>query len=128
MADTFDFNVTLLPSPDDIGHPSLSEDYMSALREIRAFARTHGGLIPVQGASPNAPVGMVVEFAKVVGPFLGPALGAALAGWFQGRAGRKLRLKVGSVEVEAHTPEEVEHLLKQAKAFQTSLKGVGDEA
>lgn len=122
MADTIDLYVTFLPSPEDIGQPSLSEDYMRALREIHAFSKAQGGLIPLQGASSNAAVGIVVEFAKVVVPLLGPALGAAVTGWFQGRAGRKLRLKVGEVEVEAHTSEEIEQLLKQAQALQPTQR------
>ncbi|WP_322034624.1 hypothetical protein [Burkholderia sp. BCC1970] len=123
MANTIDLRVTFLPSSDDIEQPSLSEDYMRALREFHSFAKAHGGLIPIQGSSPNAPVGIAVEFAKVIVPLLGPALGAAVAGWFQGRTGRKLRLKVGDVEVEARTPEEVEQLLKQAQALQTDQRG-----
>ncbi|ARK76173.1 hypothetical protein KDX20_33970 [Burkholderia cenocepacia] len=123
MADTIDLSVTFLPSSGDIEQSTLSEDYMRALREFYAFAKAQGGLIPIQGSSPNAPVGMVVEFAKVIVPLLGPALGAAVTGWFQGRTGRKLRLKVGDVEIEARTPEEVEQLLKQARALQTDQRG-----
>lgn len=123
MADTIDLSVTFLPSSGDIEQSTLSEDYMRALREFYAFAKAQGGLIPIQGSSPNAPVGMVVEFAKVIVPLLGPALGAAVTGWFQGRTGRKLRLKVGDVEIEARTPEEVEQLLKQVRALQIDQRG-----
>ncbi|WP_175672217.1 hypothetical protein [Burkholderia ambifaria] len=123
MVDTIDLSITFLPSSGDIEQSTLSEDYMRALREFYAFAKAQGGLIPIQGSSPNAPVGMVVEFAKVIVPLLGPALGAAVTGWFQGRTGRKLRLKVGDVEIEARTPEEVEQLLKQARALQTDQRG-----
>ena len=35
----------------------------------------------------------------------------AFAGWFVARAGRRVRLKIGEVEVEASTVEEVENLL-----------------
>ncbi|KJR90096.1 hypothetical protein VP95_30170 [Burkholderia pseudomallei] len=123
MADMIDLSVAFLPSSGDIEQSTLSEDYTRALREFYAFAKAQGGLIPIQGSSPNAPVGMVVEFAKVIVPLLGPALGAAVTGWFQGRTGRKLRLKVGDVEIEARTPEEVEQLLKQARARQTDQRG-----
>ncbi|CAJ9886296.1 Uncharacterised protein [Burkholderia pseudomallei] len=123
MADMIDLSVVFLPSSGDIEQSTLSEDYTRALREFYAFAKAQGGLIPIQGSSPNAPVGMVVEFAKVIVPLLGPALGAAVTGWFQGRTGRKLRLKVGDVEIEARTPEEVEQLLKQARALQTDQRG-----
>ncbi|WP_236873517.1 hypothetical protein [Burkholderia sp. PAMC 26561] len=54
------------------------------------------------------------NLGKTVGPFLGPALGAAVSGWFQRRAGRKLRLQVGDIEVEASNQAEVEQLLELA--------------
>ena len=48
------------------------------------------------------------EFLIPIAQVVVPALGVVLVGWLQGRAGRKVRLKVGDVEVEARTPEEVE--------------------
>ena len=45
-------------------------------------------------------------------------IGAALGAWLKGRYGRKARLKVGDIEAEAQTVEEVEKLLATAQAFQ----------
>jgi hypothetical protein len=56
----------------------------------------------------------VVTFLQVVGPIFGPALAAALAAWFQGRAGRKVRMRVGDIEIEASTREEFDRLLERA--------------
>jgi len=58
-------------------------------------------------------------------PSLG--LGGVFGVWLQARSGRRVRLKVGEIEVEAQTVEEVERLLacaqeilqrNQAKAIQ----------
>ncbi|MGF6983436.1 hypothetical protein QFZ99_002913 [Paraburkholderia atlantica] len=54
-------------------------------------------------------------------PALG-AIGVALGAWISGRAGRKVRLKVGDIEVEARTIEEVELLLQRAQALQASQR------
>jgi hypothetical protein len=55
----------------------------------------------------------VLPIAQAIAPILGPALGA----WLQGRGGRKLYLKVGDLEVEARTLEEVDQLLERARAL-----------
>jgi len=50
-----------------------------------------------------------------------PAIGAlaALSGaWIAARLGRKVRVKAGEIEVEAHTEEEVQRLLDRAVAIQ----------
>jgi hypothetical protein len=62
--------------------------------------------------------GLMALFVVPVAQIVIPALGVVLVGWLQGRAGRKVRLKVGDIEAEARTPEEVEKLLLCAKQFQ----------
>lgn len=57
------------------------------------------------------------EFGLIVG---GTTLAAtALKAWITGRMGRKVRIKVGDVEVEAATLKEVEAALEKAKALQS---------
>ncbi|MGC2221827.1 MAG: nucleotide-binding protein [Methylocella sp.] len=53
-----------------------------------------------------------------MGPSVIAALATAAGVWFQARHGRKVRLKIGDVEAEARTAEEVESLLQLAKQFQ----------
>ena len=55
---------------------------------------------------------------KELGPAAIGVIGTAVGAWISGRNGRKLRLKVGDIEVEARTPEEVAQLLQQAAALQ----------
>lgn len=54
------------------------------------------------------------EYVIQIGQALGPTLGVVLVAWLQGRAGRKVRLKVGDIEAEARTTEELERLLERA--------------
>ena len=44
-----------------------------------------------------------------------PTLGAAFAAWIGARSGRKVRVKVGDIEVEAGTAAEASALLQQAQ-------------
>jgi hypothetical protein len=57
------------------------------------------------------------EYALPLATAVLGALGAACVAWLQGRAGRKVRLKIGDVEAEARTPKEVDALLKRAAEF-----------
>lgn len=56
------------------------------------------------------------EFLIPLGQIVGPFLGGIIVAWIQGRAGRKLRLKVGDIELEASTPKDLERLLGTALA------------
>jgi hypothetical protein len=47
-----------------------------------------------------------------------PALCGALGAWLASRSGRKVRIKIGDIEAEAHTQEEVEKLLAHAQEIQ----------
>jgi hypothetical protein len=64
--------------------------------------------------SVDAVGGFTGEFVALV-KTLGPPGIAALGGWVAGRSGRKVRLKIGDVEAEAGTREEVEKLLAMAR-------------
>lgn len=60
---------------------------------------------------------------------MGTAPLAVLCGvWIQAKLGRKVRLKIGDIEAEGRSPEEIRELLDRAKAFQESVIGKrGDE-
>lgn len=49
---------------------------------------------------------------------LGPAAFTFLGVWIQSRLGRKARIKMGDVEVEATTSKEAERLLERVRALQ----------
>ena len=54
--------------------------------------------------------GQIAVLASAFGPVLAGILGA----WLQSKAGRKVRLKDGDIEIEARTVEEVGKLLDMA--------------
>jgi hypothetical protein len=66
--------------------------------------------------------GQIAVLIQAVSPVLTGILGA----WLQSKAGRKVRLKVGDIEVEAKTVEEVEQLLQRAQALQASQESHED--
>ena len=53
----------------------------------------------------------IIKLSAAVGPAIGTALGA----WLHARYGRKVRIKVGDIEAEAQTPEELEKLLDKVQ-------------
>jgi hypothetical protein len=59
-----------------------------------------------------------VSLAQTIGPALLGAIGVALGAWLKGRYGRKARVKIGDVEAEAQTIEEVGALIAKIQEFQ----------
>src|SRR5438045_1224908 len=115
--------LTLNPAETD--PPLRSPEYQDSLLQIRD-ALFENGMPPStvielqesEAASQTVLTGSFsIELVKVVGPMLV----GIVATWLAGRYGRKVRLKVGDIEAEARTVEEVETLLAQAKKMQ-SLK------
>lgn len=68
----------------------------------------------VSGAPSADALYSVLKIFSVVGPAMGTCLGA----WLHARYGRRVRVKVGDLEAEAQTPEEVEKLLSKAQEIQ----------
>jgi hypothetical protein len=76
---------------------------------IPGMKRLNGGFLGVEVLGD-----FVVKAVAIVGPPVGTVLGA----WLHARYGRKVRLKIGDIEAEAQTAEEVERLLARAQEFQ----------
>jgi hypothetical protein len=62
----------------------------------------------------------VVVVAQVLGLIVGPAITPAVTTWLQGRAGQKVHMKVGDIEIEAGTQEDFDRLLAQARALKAT--------
>jgi hypothetical protein len=80
-------------------------------------AESHGGQMASFHPARAREIQTVVTFLQVTGPIFGPAIAAALTAWFQGRAGRKVRMRVGDIEIEAGTRKEFDRLLERALAL-----------
>jgi hypothetical protein len=57
---------------------------------------------------------LFIKFTEHAVPVIGTVVGA----WLHSKYGRKVRLKVGDIDAEAQTPEEVQGLLERAQEFQ----------
>ncbi|REG61566.1 hypothetical protein B0G80_4419 [Paraburkholderia sp. BL6669N2] len=100
----------------------------TSLRQFAKLAQAHGGkVVPekegIDRIEEDAPLDLIVEFAQTLGPIFGSAIAAILSAWLQGRAGRKVRMKAGDIEIEANTQEEFERLLAQALALKANQAG-----
>jgi hypothetical protein len=107
--------LTFLPASGDPDpeNPEYQAELWAADRGLRERGlKTSSRLFRQDDAeTPAIHLGQVV---LALGPPVVGALGAVVGVWLQARFGRKVRLKVGNVEAEARTPEEVERLLKLA--------------
>jgi hypothetical protein len=107
---------------------AFSPNYQGELRQFYQLVRASGiRMSAVAFTLPDVAGdrGLTGEFVMPLADVISPMLGAAAIAWLQGRAGRRLRLTVGDVEVEARTPAE---LLQQAQALHASQGETQNEA
>ena len=122
MSDQNRLHLTFIRAADD---PPVSDpEFQRELRSFSAVLREAGIVHSQRGIAFDCaeamgyPLGQYfISLAQVAGPVVGVALGA----WIQGRAGRKVRLKVMDIELEANSPAEIDHLVAQALALKAQL-------
>jgi len=106
VSDIYKLRLTLVPSPVDEPLSRTDDGFQQDIQQFCHFAKAQGGRISSLTLTiDSAQVGVVVEFAQVLAPAVGPAFGAAVGAWLHGRAGREVRMKAGDIEIEASTPE-----------------------
>ena len=69
-----------------------------------------------------------IDYVLTLGPPLIAAAAATLGAFVQARFGRKVRLKMGDVEDEARTPDEVKTLLEQVTGFRAEQSKAAETA
>ncbi len=102
-------------SPED--PKQFSEEYQNSLNSVFAAFRSEG--ITTRPRlflmdSIDAAGGFTGEFIAVV-KMLGPSALTGLTGWLAGRNGRKVKIKVGEIEAEAHSIKELDEILKRVE-------------
>lgn len=109
-------------APDDTA--VADPEYQRALTAVSDALRDAGILYSQRrmtfdavGAEGYAVGQYVISVAQIAGPIVGIAVGA----WIQGRAGRKVRLKVGEIELEAHSQADMDLLVDQALELRAKL-------
>ena len=115
----------LIPAPEESAPENL-EWQQSRLRSLPV--RPASGGLPFRVHAPGGVYGTRAGVGPVAGPdlqsllsFAGkalPTVGTALVAWLGGRYGRKVRVKVGDLEIEANTSHEVKDLLLKVEEMQ----------
>lgn len=112
-----DLHISMIPSPED----SLwkCEDYQSELRNLGQALKADGLEIQDVGCPPG-------EWRVKLGAALAPTLGAPVGLWLQARRGRTVRLKMGEIEADVRTVEELTRVIKIAKCYQDVTESESD--
>jgi hypothetical protein len=110
-----DVYITLVPSSDegDIKAPLLQSDMVEFENGLRAASIECSPVVGFQKSTGTEPW-LIGQFVFNVLPYFSGVL-PLLGIWVQARYGRKVRIKVGDIEVEATSVDEVRKLLKAAK-------------
>lgn len=115
-------------APDD---PSLRDEAFQNDLQTFGLALSQSGVKNSQLILTMDSVGGSLPLAEFVIDLIkmGTAPLAVLCGvWIQAKLGRKVRLKIGDIEAEGRSTEEIRELLERAKAFQENVIGKrGDE-
>ena len=107
--------LTLIPAPDE----PMPEDLDKLRKELEALPLAD---VAFKRVGPGVPRNRRYKFTppdldKYITLVITP-LATALGVWLHAHYGRKVRLKVGDIEAEAQTREEVEKLLVRAEEIQ----------
>jgi hypothetical protein len=104
----------LVRAPNDA--PLFSEEYQAELREFSSQAGSSSQTAFAMD-SIDAVGGPIGEFIYDNAGKLITALTTICVVWIKARNGRKLKLKIGDLQLEANSEKQMESLVKQAKAL-----------
>jgi hypothetical protein len=114
--------IDLQRAPDDLRENA--PEFQQELNEFAKSLRGSGVAFSQKAIAFDSVDALGYPLAEFVIKTLVPALIPAAAGvcgaWVQARYGRKVRIKVGDIEAEARTAEEVERLLMMAVGIKDS--------
>lgn len=119
-------SLMLAPDESTVRSPESREQLRRLYEGLQAAGVTEQHKMFFRDAA-GGPADLLAHFVVPIVKIVVPVLGGVLGGWLQSRAGRKVRLKIGDLEAEAKTLDEVEKLLLRAKEFQqdsASSKGM----
>jgi hypothetical protein len=114
-----ELQISMIPSPED--PPWRSDDYQSELRKLGLALRGDGLEIHEVGSHPvrsgeTSPISG--EWRIKLGAMLEPILKAPIGSWLQARRGRTARLRIGEIEADVRTAEELARVIKIANCYQ----------
>ena len=114
-----ELQISMIPSPED--PPWRSDNYQSELRKLGLALKGDGLEIQEVGSHPvrsgeTSPISG--EWKVKLGATLEPILKAPVGSWLQARRGRTARLRIGEIEADVRTAEELARVIKIAKCYQ----------
>lgn len=116
-----ELQICMIPSPED--PPLRSDDYQSELRNLGSTLRASGleicDVYPRPVRAETQPM-MQGEWRVRLDPIAAPLLGTPVRTWLQARRGRTARLKVGEVEADVRTVEELVSVIQIANRYRIS--------
>lgn len=125
-----EIEIRLKRAPDD--PPENDASFQKELGIFRSALHSGGIRYSQRAMAFDSATAVGYPLAEFIIKELGSAaigvIGTAVGAWISGRHGRKMRLKVGDIEVEARTIEEVEQLLLRARELQSCQRDTNDEA
>jgi hypothetical protein len=104
-----ELHICMIPSLEE--PPWRSVDYHSELVALGQTLREDGVEIQSDGCPPG-------EWKVDLASALGSNLGAPVGSWLQARRGRTIRLKMGEIEADIRTVEELTRVIKIARCYQ----------
>ena len=119
--------IRLVPEADE--PPVFSHDFQAEFRSLKTSLSQDG----VEAEAPfmaldsaDAVSGYTGELLIPFIQFVGPVVGVVVGAWLQSKAGRKVRIKIGDVEIEATTKnsltkEELDKILQRALNARTKM-------
>ena len=114
-----ELQISMIPSPDD--PPWRDPGYQSELRNLGQTLKADGLVIHEVGSHPVHPgesPQVSGEWRVELGTTLEPALRAPVGTWLRARQGRTAKLRIGEIEADIRTAEELARVLKIAKCYQ----------
>jgi len=122
--------VKLQRAPDDL--PENDQKFQEELGEFSRSLHSAGAHFSQSGMafdSIDAHGYALAEYTiRQLAPVVIPAVTGAIGIWLQARYGRKVRIKIGPVEAEARTIDEIDKLLKRAADFQNGDSAKSSDA
>lgn len=108
--------------PEAAEPPVFSHDFQAEFRSVKASLGKNGVQVEAPFMALDAADAVSGYTGEILIPFIqfvGPAIGLVVGAWLQSKAGRKVRIKIGDVEIEATTKSsltepELEKILQRA--------------
>ena len=120
-----DATISLVPAPDDADQ--FSDAYQGELERVLVEAKA-AGITLNPGYYMQESAGDFSGLTTLAGVFtahakdIGSILMTPLVAWLHGRYGRKVKLRIGDMEIEANNAKEVQELLEKAQAFKQATE------